>query len=161
MTDKKIKLDSTDWKILAELKRNARATFKAIGDFVKMTRPAVRERIQRMEEAGVISGYHAEIDIDALGKTIHVMVIFKFNSDLLYKEKPNDVLIQFLDQAQEVIQYWETYGDLDFLIEAAFYSKDELHMFLDDLRSYGFVRSHLIAASFNGGNLILHPENNL
>lgn len=115
-----------------------------------MTRPAVRERIIRMEETGIISGYHAEINVDNLGKSVHVMISFKFNSETKYPKKPNDVLIPFLDSRSEVLRYWEIYGDLDFLIEAAFVTKESLHGFLDELRNYGFVRSHLIAASARG-----------
>lgn len=145
MVGKRIRLDQTDLEILSELKKDARASYKAIGESVKMSRPAVRERIQRMEEAGVISGYHVTVNLDELGRGIHVMVTFKFNSDMNFREKPNDVLIRFLKGVPEIIQYWEIYGELDFLIEAAFASKDELHRFLDDLRRFGFVRSHLIA----------------
>ena len=147
MNEKKTILDSTDWKILAELQKDARFPFQKIGDVVGMTRPAVRERIVRMEEAGIISGYHVEINVDKLGKSVHVMISFKFNSDTKYPEKPNDVLVPFLESRPEVIRYWEIYGDLDFLIEAAFATKENLQGFLDDLRKYGFARSHLIAAS--------------
>lgn len=150
MDEKKTTLDSTDWKILAELQKDARVPFQKIGDTVGMTRPAVRERILRMEEAGIISGYHAEINVDNLGKSVHVMISFKFNSETKYPGKPNDVLIPFLNSRSEVLRYWEIYGDLDFLIEAAFVTKESLHGFLDDLRNYGFVRSHLIAASARG-----------
>jgi Lrp/AsnC family leucine-responsive transcriptional regulator len=146
MDEKKTTLDSTDWKILAELQKDARLPFQKIGESVGMTRPAVRERITRMEEAGIISGYHAEINVDRLGRNVHALISFKFDSDTRYAEKPNDVLMPLLDSTQEVIRYWEIYGDLDFLIEAAFATKDRLHGFLDDLRNYGFVRSHLIAS---------------
>jgi Transcriptional regulators len=150
MDEKKTTLDSTDWKILGELQKDARVPFQKIGETVGMTRPAVRERIIRMEEAGIISGYHAEINVDKLGKSVHVMISFKFDSDKKYPEKPNDVLMSLLDSTPEVIRYWEIYGDLDFLVEAAFATKESLHRFLDDLRNYGFVRSHLIAASARG-----------
>ena len=110
-----------------------------------MTRPAVRERILRMEESGIIEGYHADIDTDALGRALHVMVNFKYDLDSTYGGKPNDALIPFLESTQEVIQFWEIYGELDFLIEAAFYTKERMHKFLDDLREFGFVRAHLIA----------------
>ena len=138
-------LDSTDRKILIELARNGRSTYKEIGDLVGMTRPAVRERILRMEEAGVITGYKAEVDTDALGRALHVMINFKFNTDRKYEKKPNDVLIPVLRACPDVLRFWEIYGELDFLVEAAFSSKDAMHAFLDELRDYGFVRSHLIA----------------
>lgn len=138
-------LDSTDKKILIELARNGRSTYREIGDLVGMTRPAVRERILRMEEAGVITGYRAEVNSDALGRALHVMINFKFNTDRKYEKKPNDVLIPVLRACPDVLRFWEIYGELDFLIEAAFSSKDAMHAFLDELRDYGFVRSHLIA----------------
>ena len=150
MDEKKNTLDSTDWNILAELQKDARTPYKKIGDAVGMTRPAVRERIFRMEEAGIITGYHVEINVDKIGKSVHVMISFKFDSDKKYPEKPNDVLMSLLNSTPEVIRYWEIYGDLDFLIEAAFTTKEDLHRFLDHLRDLGFVRSHLIATSVRG-----------
>ena len=81
-------LDATDWKILAELQRDARSSYKEIGEAVGMTRPAVRERMLRMEESGVVTGYRAEIDTDALGRALHVMISFKFNSDQKYDKNP-------------------------------------------------------------------------
>ena len=87
---------------------------------------------------------------DALGRALHVMISFKFNSGQKYDKKPNDILIPILRSSSDVIHFWEIYGELDFLIEAAFSSKERMHRFLDDLRSYGFVRSHLIAMSMKG-----------
>ncbi|MDO5562417.1 MAG: Lrp/AsnC family transcriptional regulator [Synergistaceae bacterium] len=145
MPNRKIELDATDWRILVELQRDARATYKEIGDAVGMTRPAVRERILRLEEAGIISGYHVDINTDAIGRTLHVMINFKFDLDNKFDGKPNDSLIPFLKTTPEVIRFWEIYGELDFLIEAAFYTKERMHDFLDGLRNFGFVRTHLIA----------------
>ena len=54
-------------------------------------------------------------------------------------------MIPGLRACPDVLRFWEIYGELDFLIEAAFSSKDAMHAFLDELRDYGFVRSHLIA----------------
>ena len=87
---------------------------------------------------------------DALGRALHVMISFKFNSGQKYDKKPNDILIPILRSSSDVIHFWEIYGELDFLIEAAFSSKERMHRFLDNLRSYGFVRSHLIAMSMKG-----------
>lgn len=99
-------LDATDWKILAELQRDARSSYKEIGEAVGMTRPAVRERMLRMEESGVVTGYRAEIDTDALGRALHVMISFKFNSDQKYDKKPNDILIPILRSSSDVIHFW-------------------------------------------------------
>ena len=98
--------DATDWKILRELQQDARKTYKEIGETVGMTRPAVRERILRLEESVVITGYKAEIDTDALGRALHVMISFKFNSGQKYDKKPNDILIPILRSSSDVIHFW-------------------------------------------------------
>ena len=55
MREKTIQLDETDWRIIRALKENARATFTEIGRAVGLTSPAARERVRRMEEAGLIA----------------------------------------------------------------------------------------------------------
>ena len=139
-------LDKTDVMILDALMRNARLTYKEIGEIVGLTRPAARERILRLEELGVIKGYSAQINTEMLGYSLRMIISFKFDPDRKFDGKPNDTLIPMLNAAPNVLRYWEIYGDLDFLIEAVFDSKDSTHSFLDDLRNYGFVRSHLVAA---------------
>jgi Lrp/AsnC family leucine-responsive transcriptional regulator len=147
VSDKKIELDATDWKILDALQNDARITFREIGSSVGLTAPAVRERILRMEDAGIITGYGINIDPAALGRTMHVIISFKFDSDRAYRLKPNAILTGLLSSCRDVVRYWETYGDLDFLIEAAFSSKQDLDGFLDTLREYGFARTHIIVMS--------------
>lgn len=151
MVLKRDELDATDWKILALLQKDARVTYQEIGRAVGLTRPAARERVLRMEERGVIARCGAELDAEAVGRALHVLVSFTFNPDAQFKETPNEALAPVLEGRPEVIRYWEVYGDLDFIIEAAFRSKDDLRAFLQSLRAYGFVRSHLIASNGEPG----------
>jgi Lrp/AsnC family transcriptional regulator, leucine-responsive regulatory protein len=60
-------LDSTDWAILAEVQRDARLSFNQIAKRVNLSAPSVAARIRRLEESGVIKGYHARIDPAAAG----------------------------------------------------------------------------------------------
>jgi Lrp/AsnC family transcriptional regulator, leucine-responsive regulatory protein len=55
-------LDSTGWRILEELQGNARLTHKELSRQVNLSAPAAAERMRRMEEAGIITGYRAQID---------------------------------------------------------------------------------------------------
>jgi Lrp/AsnC family leucine-responsive transcriptional regulator len=55
-------LDAVDWRLLAELQSDGRLSFKELGRRVNLSAPAVAERVRRLEEAGVITGYRAEID---------------------------------------------------------------------------------------------------
>ncbi len=61
------RLDTSDERILAELAEHARATFAEIGQKVNLSAPAVKRRVDRMLEAGVIKGFTTVIDRNALG----------------------------------------------------------------------------------------------
>lgn len=61
------RLDETDEKILTELTNHARATFAEIGQQVNLSAPAVKRRVDRMLEAGVIRGFTTVVDRSALG----------------------------------------------------------------------------------------------
>jgi DNA-binding Lrp family transcriptional regulator len=61
------RLDETDARILAELTEHARATFAEIGEKVNLSAPAVKRRIDRMLDTGVIKGFTTVVDPNALG----------------------------------------------------------------------------------------------
>lgn len=61
------RLDETDERILAELTLNARATFAEIGQTVNLSAPAVKRRVDRMLDEGVIKGFTTVVDPNALG----------------------------------------------------------------------------------------------
>lgn len=60
-------LDPTGWHILRELQENARISFTELGRRVGLSTPAVTERVRRLEDAGVITGYRATIDPARIG----------------------------------------------------------------------------------------------
>lgn len=61
------RVDDTDEQILAELAKRARSTFADIGDKVNLTAPAVKRRVDRMLDRGVIKGFTTVVDRAALG----------------------------------------------------------------------------------------------
>ena len=61
------RLDETDERILAELAEHARATFAEIGQRVNLSAPAVKRRVDRMLDNGVIRGFTTVVDRNALG----------------------------------------------------------------------------------------------
>ena len=68
------RLDETDERILSELADNARATFADIGQRVNLSAPAVKRRVDRLQETGVIKGFTTVIDRNALGWTTEAYV---------------------------------------------------------------------------------------
>ncbi len=62
-----MRLDDISWMLLEHLQRDARASYRELADAVGLTPPAVAERMRKMERAGIIRGYRAELDFEALG----------------------------------------------------------------------------------------------
>ncbi|MEU4602654.1 Lrp/AsnC family transcriptional regulator [Kribbella sp. NPDC023972] len=67
-------LDQTDLKIVRELARDARVSLVELGRRVSLSRPAVAERVRRLEDSGVITGYGARVDLSKLGLPLHARV---------------------------------------------------------------------------------------
>jgi Lrp/AsnC family leucine-responsive transcriptional regulator len=74
VTDRPLVIDETDLQILRALAQDARLSQRALGREVGMSSPAVAERLGKLEAAGVITGYRAVIDWDALGWGMEVVV---------------------------------------------------------------------------------------
>lgn len=67
-------MDAIDRQIVALLQENARRSFSDIGNQVSLSAPAVKRRVDRLEEDGVIRRYSAEVDAEALGWHTHAFV---------------------------------------------------------------------------------------
>ncbi len=67
-------IDDIGWMLLTELQDDARISFRELGKRVGLSAPAVAERVRKLEEAGVIRGFHAELDLEAIGMPIIAMV---------------------------------------------------------------------------------------
>ena len=71
-------LDPTSRRILQILAADGRASYQAIAEAVGLSRPAVMERVKRLEEAGYIQGYSARLDRAKLGRPITAFVAVRF-----------------------------------------------------------------------------------
>ena len=67
-------LDAIDLRILRVLQANARATYTEIGKAVGLSAPSAHDRVHRLEDRGVIRGYHAEVDPEVLGLGVLALV---------------------------------------------------------------------------------------
>lgn len=131
-------LDALDLRILAELQVDARMSFAELGRRVALSAPAVADRVQRLEETGVIIGYRAEVDPRALGFPVTVMV----------RIRPAIRELQRISKiAQEVPQIVECYrmtGDDCFYFTMHLRAVDELEPILDLFTPYGHTTTSLI-----------------
>jgi Lrp/AsnC family transcriptional regulator, leucine-responsive regulatory protein len=71
-------IDPTSRRILQLLAQDGRASYQAIADEVGLSRPAVMERVKRLEEAGFIRGYHAQLDRSKVGYPITAFIAIRY-----------------------------------------------------------------------------------
>ena len=68
-------VDRVDWHILTELQADARLSFNELSRRVKLSAPAVADRVRRLEDAGVVTGYHAHVDLERIGRPVRAVVV--------------------------------------------------------------------------------------
>ena len=104
-------LDSYDDKILAELQRDARLTMAELGRRVHLSQPAVTERVRKLELAGVIKAYRAEVDLSRLGYGIRALVRVGRTE---YAR-----MVKLIEQTPEVLNAFNVTGEDSWVLEIA------------------------------------------
>jgi Lrp/AsnC family leucine-responsive transcriptional regulator len=135
------RLDSTDRKIIGELTSDGRVSMAELGRRVSLSSPAVAERVRRLERAGVITGYRAEIDPRTLG--------YQLTAIVRIKPAPGQ-LPRIPELAAEIPQISECHritGEDCFYLKVYLRSIDELSGLLDRFLVYGETTTSLVNAS--------------
>lgn len=68
-------MDRVDRRILEELQADARLSFNELSRRVRLSAPAVAERVRRLEATGVVTGYHAHVDLSRVGRPVQAVVV--------------------------------------------------------------------------------------
>src|SRR5260221_9608771 len=76
----KTELDATDRRILRILAQDGRASYQAVADEVGLSRPAIMERVKRLEESGYIRGYRVQLDRAKVGLPVTAFVAVRYGS---------------------------------------------------------------------------------
>lgn len=67
-------LDSIDTRIIGEMRNDARISWRALGDRVHLAPTSVAERVRRLEQQGIITGYEVRVDPARVGRTVRAVV---------------------------------------------------------------------------------------
>lgn len=134
----KTSLDAIDEKIIELMQENARISIKDIASQVFLSSPAVTARIERLEKNGIVLGYHAQVNSEALGYRIKAFI----NLDLEPVQK--EVFYPFVEAIPNVIECNCVTGEYAMLIEVAFGNTTELDSFINDLQRFGKTRTQIV-----------------
>ncbi|MEM8706302.1 MAG: Lrp/AsnC family transcriptional regulator [Actinomycetota bacterium] len=109
-----MELDRTDQQIVALLQRDGRMTHAAIAEEIHLSPSACLRRVRRLEESGVISGYHAALDRERIGMGTTVFVEISLDSQ---HENQLDEFEAAVVNVPEVISCHLMAGDFDYLVQ--------------------------------------------
>lgn len=137
----KLVLDEISWTILRALQENARLSYSELGRRVKLTPPAVAERVRRLEEAGVIVGYHAELDALRVGLPLTAFIRVK-----CYGGRCSDLGTFVLD-LPEVLECHRVTGEESYVMKVMTRSVDHLQELIDLLMPYGDTTTSVVLSS--------------
>lgn len=138
-----MELDAISWNLLEALQENARQSFAELGRRVGLSTPAVSERIHRLEEAGVITGYHASLNVAKLGIPIRVLVRLTIPGGELAVSRA----VKALKQMPEISRCHRITGAESFVIEADVVTIRHLEALIDALSGLGATSTSTVLSS--------------
>ncbi len=136
-----ISLDATDWRLLEALQRDGRASYAELARTVAMSPSAVTERVRRLEEAGVITGYTAVVDHERIGLSVLALVRLRHPTG---NYKPFHDL---LATTPEVLEAHHVTGDDCFVLKVAARSMRHLEEVTGRISGLGSVTTNVVYSS--------------
>lgn len=134
-------LDDIDRNILKQLQQDARTSYAELGRRVGLTTPAVIERVRKLEDAGIILGYRAEIDTSKVGLPITAFVRMSI-SGVDYSH-----IIEVAQESNEVLECHRGTGGDSFIMKVAVASVEHLQEIIDKLTPYGITTTAIVLSS--------------
>jgi Lrp/AsnC family leucine-responsive transcriptional regulator len=131
-------LDDVNRRVLQELQADGRIGMAELGRRIGMSAPAVAERVQRLERAGVIAGYRAEIDPARVGFPVAAVVRIRPAPGQLQR------IPEVAREAPEVVECYRITGEDCYLIKLYLRAIDDLEEVLDRFTPYGLTTTSII-----------------
>jgi Lrp/AsnC family leucine-responsive transcriptional regulator len=150
-------LDQTDWKILRELQEDARLSYNELGRRVGLSAPATAERVRKLEDAGIITSYGAQVDITKIGLPLLVFIQLRCAPGrCLFKTSS-------AEKFPEILEIHKLSGSHCTLLKVALSSLEHLEAFNERLDMHGEQITHVVTSNLFSQRMIdwEKPEVNL
>ena len=136
-------LDKIGRAIIRELVKNARISFSELGRVVGLSTPAVTERVRKLEEAGIITGYHAAVNEALLGDPVIAFIQL---------DTPADSYDRVKALARQLIQVMECHhisGEGAFVLKVMVSSVGDLETLVARFSPFGRTKTTIVLSSLN------------
>jgi Lrp/AsnC family transcriptional regulator, leucine-responsive regulatory protein len=138
---RKQSLDAIDWRLIEELQLDARASLSRLGKRIGLSQPAISERVRRLEAAGVIEGYAARINYQAVGLDLLAVVRVKTTFDKLQP------CIRMFASMPEILEVHRVTGEDCFVLKVIVARAQQLESVIDRLAKHGSVTTSIVLSS--------------
>lgn len=135
------RLDSTDIAIIETLVEDARTPVAKLARRIGMSSPSAAERLRRLEDAGVISGYKAQIDPEALGYGVTVYIRVRPMAGQLPR------VAELLPSIKEIVMCDRITGEDCFIAKAHLPNIIDLETLIDKLMPYAQTNTSVVQSS--------------
>jgi Lrp/AsnC family leucine-responsive transcriptional regulator len=136
-----MQLDKKDLRILHALQTDARQSLAAIGKRIGLSQPAMSERVRKLEEAGVIEGYSARVNLRAIG--VGLQAIIRIQTTHLGIAP----YVKLFKAMPEVLEADRVTGEDCFIVRCAIAQPEDLQRVVDALAVHGAVTTSLVLSS--------------
>jgi Lrp/AsnC family leucine-responsive transcriptional regulator len=134
-------MDDIDLELLSALQVDARATYAELGRQVGLSAPAIAERVRRLEASGIISGYHAQVDLKKAGYGIVAFVRLNSAPDLAPQ------LERMARETPEVLEFHRVTGTEGYVLKVAVTSIEHLERIVVKFLPYGNTTTSIVLSS--------------
>ena len=145
--DRLIVIDTFDYKVLARLMANGRATWAELAQELRLSAPAAADRVRRLEERGIIRGYTAVLDAESLGCALTAFIAVSLDHP-----RRRERFLEVLAGHAEIQECHHVAGDADYLLKVRCHGTRALEYLLTTkIKALpGVVRTHT--------TIVLHTE---
>ena len=134
-------LDQTDRALIGELQKDARLSLAELGRRVGLSAPSVADRMRRLEDAGVILGYRAEVDPRALGYELSAVLRVRPDARQLPK------LAKIATDTPEVTECQRVTGDDCYVMKLHVRDVEHLEEVLDRFTPFGRTTTSIVQSA--------------
>lgn len=146
-------MDSTDYRIIELLLEDGRIPMKELSQKVALSAPAVAERVKRLEEEGIITGYKAVVDYEKLGKKINVLINVGMNV------QRNEKFMEFIKNEDSIIECHHVTGPYCKILKARLGNIASLEKLIGKIQMFGNTETFIILSSVEKEHIISDDKN--
>lgn len=134
-------LDETDWLVLRELQADGRLSYHELGRRIGLSAPAVAERVRRLEDAGVITGYEAHVDPARAGLPVAAFIQMRCRLDRCLLKTST------ADDYPEVVEIHKLSGDYCSMLKVRAASIEHLEGVIERIGKHGEMRTSVVLST--------------